>query len=50
VQLDGLSLWIRTKVFELLGFGMVSERDEAQPANHYEEMGFELKLRLKLQA
>lgn len=50
VQIDGLSLWIRTKVFELLGFGMVSERDEDPPGNHYEEMGFELKLRLKLQA
>jgi hypothetical protein len=49
-QIDGLSLWIRTKVFEILGFGMASERDEDPPGNHYEEMGFELKLRLKLQA
>ena len=46
-KLDGLSLWIRGKRFELLGFGMVSEFDLEPPGNHYEEMGFELKMRLR---
>ena len=46
-KLDGLSLWIRGKRFELLGFGMVSEFDLEPPGNHYEEMGFELKLRFE---
>ncbi|MEO7276166.1 MAG: hypothetical protein ABI211_29625, partial [Vicinamibacterales bacterium] len=45
--LDGLSLWIRTKRFELLGFGMISRYEVVPPGNRHEEMGFELKLRLE---
>ncbi|MBL8701479.1 MAG: hypothetical protein JNK67_24080 [Alphaproteobacteria bacterium] len=46
-KLDGLSLWLRTKRFELLGFGMASEYTLDPPGNRHQELGFELKLRFE---
>ncbi len=48
--LDGLSLWLRAKRFEILGFGMVSEYALDPPGNRHQEKGFELKLRIDAMA
>jgi hypothetical protein len=47
ILLDGISFFIRTKAFELAGFGMHSQYDRP-PGNHFEECALELKARMKL--